>query len=148
MSHSFRFLPHQVKTQYLHFRFHATCFLLPWKIPDNLADDKRSSITKDSIYHIKHMYIQPFTTVVDWPEIGCLMEVSTLFYILQILRFYLWGQIQSGKCEAFLKGWFNSTFEDMFIETKCDSRNLNSKLLHETKEQFTLEILKTYRIII
>ena len=36
-----------------------------------------------SIYHIKHMYIQRFTTVVDWPEIGRLMEVhiSAMFYI-------------------------------------------------------------------
>ena len=28
----------------------------------------------------------------DWPEIWCLMEVSTMFYILQILHFYLVGQ--------------------------------------------------------
>ena len=26
------------------------------------------------------MYIQPFITVVDWPEIWCLMEVSVVFY--------------------------------------------------------------------
>ena len=26
------------------------------------------------------IYIQHFTTVVDWPEIGCLMEVYTMFY--------------------------------------------------------------------
>ena len=25
------------------------------------------------------MYIQPFTTIVDWPEMGCLMEVSTYY---------------------------------------------------------------------
>ena len=31
----------------------------------------------------------PFTTVADWPEIWCLMEVSSMFDILQILRFYL-----------------------------------------------------------
>ncbi len=34
-----------------------------------LADDRCSSITKGSIYHIKHMYIQPLTREVDWPEI-------------------------------------------------------------------------------
>ncbi len=45
-----------------------------------LADDQFSSITKGSIYHIKRMYIEPFTTVVDWPEIRCLMEVYTMFY--------------------------------------------------------------------
>ncbi len=46
-----------------------------------LADDQYSSITKGSIYCINQMYIQPFTTVVDWSEIGCLMEVFTMFYI-------------------------------------------------------------------
>ncbi len=35
------------------------------------------------------MSIQPFTTAVDCSRIGCLMEVSTMYYILQILRFYL-----------------------------------------------------------
>ena len=29
-------LPHQVKMQYLHFRFHASYFLLPWKIPEEI----------------------------------------------------------------------------------------------------------------
>ena len=35
------------------------------------------------------MYIQPFTTVVDYPEIGCLMEVhvSTMFYICRYCVF-------------------------------------------------------------
>ncbi len=44
-----------------------------------LPDDQCSSMTKGSIYYINHMYIQPFTAVVDQPEIGCLMEVSTTF---------------------------------------------------------------------
>ncbi len=35
-------LPHEVKTQYVHFRLHAKYFLLPWKIPSKLADDQRS----------------------------------------------------------------------------------------------------------
>ena len=26
------------------------------------------------------MYIQPFTTVVDWPGIVCLIKISTMFY--------------------------------------------------------------------
>ena len=30
-------LPHQVKMQYLHFRFHANYFLLPWKIPEEIS---------------------------------------------------------------------------------------------------------------
>ena len=44
-------------------------------------------ITKDSIYHISHMYIQPLTTVVYWPKIGRLMEVSTMFYICRYCVF-------------------------------------------------------------
>ncbi len=31
------------------------------KFLNKLADDKCSSITKGSIYYIKHMYIKPFT---------------------------------------------------------------------------------------
>ena len=58
-------------------RYHASYFLLLKK----LADDQCSSITKGSIYHINHMNIQPFITVVDWPETWCLMEVSAMFYI-------------------------------------------------------------------
>ena len=30
-------LPLQVKTQYLHFRFHANWFLLPWKISEKIS---------------------------------------------------------------------------------------------------------------
>ena len=41
------------------------------------------------------MYIQPFTTVVDWPEIGCFMEVSTMFYICRYCVF-TWD----GRCAA------------------------------------------------
>ncbi len=66
LGNRFDILPQQVKTtQYLHFRFYVNYFLLLWKIPEELAEDQCSSITKVSIYHIKHMYIQLFTTVVD-----------------------------------------------------------------------------------
>ncbi len=30
-------LPNQVKTQYLHFRFHTNYFLLPWQIPEEIS---------------------------------------------------------------------------------------------------------------
>ena len=30
-------LPHCVKTQYLHFKFHASYFLVPWKIPEEIC---------------------------------------------------------------------------------------------------------------
>ncbi len=59
----------------------ATFFYLE-RFMKKLADDQCSSITRSSTYYIKHMYIHPFTTVVDLPEIGCVMEVSTVFYTL------------------------------------------------------------------
>ena len=38
------------------------------------------------------MYIQPFSMEVDWPEIWCLMEVSTMFYICGYCFFTWWGR--------------------------------------------------------
>ncbi len=38
------------------------------------------------------MYIQPFSMGVDWPEICCVMEVSTLFYFCRYCVFTLWGR--------------------------------------------------------
>ncbi len=49
-----KFLPHKVKMQYLHFRSQAEYFLLSWKFLKWLADYQSSSITKGSIYYIKH----------------------------------------------------------------------------------------------
>ena len=81
------FLPHYVKTQYLHFRFQITFFYLG-RFLKKLADDQWSSTTKGSIYHTKHMYIQPLTTIlVDWSEIGCLVEVSAMVYICRYCIF-------------------------------------------------------------
>ncbi len=54
-----------------------------------IADDQCSSITKGNIYHIKHMSIQPFTMGVDWPEIGCLIEVSVMLDICAHTAFLL-----------------------------------------------------------
>ena len=51
-------------------------FFYHGKFLKNLADYQCSVITKESIYHIEHILIQPFIMGVDWPEIGCLMEVS------------------------------------------------------------------------
>ncbi len=47
-------------------------FFLVGKFPKTEADDQCSSITKGNIYYMKHKCKQPFTTVVDWPEIWCL----------------------------------------------------------------------------
>ncbi len=38
----FAMLPYQVKSQYLHFRFHANYFLLPWKIAGDFS--RRSTL--------------------------------------------------------------------------------------------------------
>ncbi len=70
--------------------FQISCTLLSFTLKDSwrkLGDDQCSSVTKASVYHIKHMYIQPLITVVDWPEIWCLMEVSVLFYISRYCDF-------------------------------------------------------------
>ncbi len=64
-------LPYKVKHSFCIIRLHTNYFLLPWKIPEEIADDHCSSITKHSIYHLKLMSIQPFTMGVDSPEIGC-----------------------------------------------------------------------------
>ncbi len=84
-------LPHQVKSQYMGCicisDFMQTTFFYLGRFLTKLADDQCSSITKGSIYHIKHMYIHPFTTVVDWLEIGSLMEVSAMFYICRYCVF-------------------------------------------------------------
>ncbi len=62
------------------------------KFLKKLSDDQCSSITKDSIYHIRHIYVQLFTTVVDWPEIGSLMEVFTMFNSCRYCIFTWWGR--------------------------------------------------------
>ncbi len=59
-----------------------------------LADDQFSSITKGSIYYVKHMYTQPFSMEVDWQEIWHQMDVSTtcMCYICRYCIFTLWGR--------------------------------------------------------
>ena len=87
-------LPHKVKMQYVNFRSHTKYFLLSWKIPEEISRQSMlfHMITKGSIYYIKHMYIQPFSMEVDWPEIWHLMEVSTMFYNCTCCIFTLWGR--------------------------------------------------------
>ncbi len=54
-----------------------TTFFYLERFVKKLADDRWSSITKGSIYHLKHKSIQPFNMGVD----GCFMEVSIMFNI-------------------------------------------------------------------
>ena len=58
-----------------------------------IADDQSSSIAKESIYYIKHMYIQPFSMEVDWQEKHS-MDVSTMFYICRYCVFTLLGSVK------------------------------------------------------
>ncbi len=64
-----------------------TTFFYLGRFLKKLADHQCSSITKGSIYHIKHTYIQLFSMEVDWPEIWRLMEVSAMFYICRYCVF-------------------------------------------------------------
>ncbi len=87
-----------------------------------LADDQCSSITKGSIYHIKHMYMQLFRMEVDWPEIGCLMEISTMFYIC---RYYVFTWDSSWTNSPFKKKkeevtWATSPFKKKSKEKKIN----------------------------
>ena len=73
--------------QYVHFNLHTNYFLLPWKIPEGISRPSMLFQYEGSIYHIKHMSIQPFTMGVDQHEIGCLMEVSVMFDICTYTAF-------------------------------------------------------------
>ncbi len=84
--------PTKKKRQHLHFTFIQTTLFYLERFLNKLADDQSSTITRGSIYHFKRMYMQPFTTVVDWAEIQRLMEVSTMFYICRYRVFTWWGR--------------------------------------------------------
>ncbi len=73
--------------------FQISCKLLSFGLEDLLADDQCSLITKDSIYHIKHMSIQTFTMGMDWPDIASLMEVSIMFTVCRYSDFTWYGRI-------------------------------------------------------
>ena len=77
----------------------STFFCL-WKFLKKLADDHYSSITKESIYYSKYMYIQPFTMEVYQQKILHLMEVSVLLNIYTYCVFTLWGRIWNLKQHA------------------------------------------------
>ena len=67
--------------------------LLPWRIPEKVAYDHCSWRHKNSIYCMKHMYIQPSSMEVDWLDIWRLMEVFTMFYICTYCVFTLGAEI-------------------------------------------------------
>ena len=78
----------------------AVCaFQIAYKLPSFTLEDSRRyisrrssalSITKGSIIPHQALYIQPFTTLVDWPDIGCLMEVSINMFEICRYCFFIW----------------------------------------------------------
>ncbi len=85
-------LPRQVKTQYLHFRFHANYFLLPWK------DSWRNQQTM--LFNNWRQYLQYQTCEYNplpwewiWPEIAHLMEVSIMINICRYCIFTWYGRL-------------------------------------------------------
>ncbi len=86
------YLTHQVKMQYLHFRFHAKYFLLPRKIPEQISRRWCPFITKGSInVHSTFCYSCAFTRN--------LMLNGSINYVLylQDTAFLLGGEV--------IKGW-------------------------------------------
>ncbi len=90
-----------------------TTFFYLGRFLKKLADDQCYPIIKSSIYHINHnMYIQHFTTVADWLENWCLMEVSTMFYVYRYCVF-TWDGRTLG---MYLPVWYDSgNFQTVFI---------------------------------
>ncbi len=118
------------------FTFQITCRVLCFVLENSWwADDHSSSITKGSIYYIKHMYIQPFSMEVDWQEISHQMDVSTMFYICRCCVFTLWGR---NAVSLFV------CFTNCLLSSKCNSikstRGQNMKF-HVMK----MRVLKSFR---
>ncbi len=59
-----RTMPYKVK--YVHFRYIQNTFFYLGRFLKKLADDRCTWITKGSIYHVKHMSIQPFYHGLTW----------------------------------------------------------------------------------
>ena len=90
--------------------FQIPCKLLSFgRFLKKLADDQCSSLTKGSIFHIKNMYIQPSTTVVDWPEMWHLMKVSAMFYICRYCTFTWWGRATVTSKEMPIRNYFKGS---------------------------------------
>ena len=81
----FTFLPHNVKIQYVQFKSHTEYFLLPLKIAEKISIQSMLLCNLKGVSTISYKHtIQPFSMVVNWPEIGRFMEASTMFYIAHI----------------------------------------------------------------
>ena len=91
----------QIKTQYVHFRSYTEYFLLPWKIPKEISRRSMLSITKGSIYYVKHLCIQSFSMEIRLTR--NLMFNGSIYNILylHILCFYFVGQSLLEACKKF-----------------------------------------------
>ncbi len=96
----------------------STLFCLG-KFLKKLADDQCRSITKGSIYYIKHMYIQPFSMKTDWP-INLMLNGTTVLYFAHNV-FLL--------CEAELMGGYLSDFSK-WIPAWCFVTKFQTKYQH------------------
>ena len=78
--------------------FQISCKLtsFTWKIPEEIS--RRSILFNNLRQYLPYQTYVHTTTVVNWPEIWCLMEAPTMLYIyLQILHFYLvWKNYMCG----------------------------------------------------
>ncbi len=85
---------HQVKRQYLHLRFHATYFLLPWKIPEEISCCSRPSV----LFHNLRQYL-PYQTYVHTTFCHSseltrnLMFNGSIYYVLYLQILHAWNWI-------------------------------------------------------
>ncbi len=70
-----------------------------WRNEQSMHFKRTKGTSKSSIYHVKHMSIQPFTMGVNWPEFVCLMAVSIMCDICTYCVFTLYRQNRSADSE-------------------------------------------------
>ena len=103
--------------QYLHFRLHAnTFFFLERDVKQ--VDNQYSSITKGSIFHIKHTLIKLLNMGVDWPEIGPLMKGSIMF---DICRYYLYTSYSRIDEKVWIQVYENIDPKNIYLLIICFS---------------------------
>ena len=104
-------------------KYMQTTFFYLGKFLKKSTDDQCSPRTKDSIYHIKHMSIQPFTMGVDWPEIGRLVEVSIM---LDICTY--WVLLCTANVVAYATIWHSEFYNSLTNTTLKPIENMKFDL--------------------
>ncbi len=85
----------------VHLDHTLSIFLWLEKFLKKYTNDQCSSITKGSIYHMKHMYKQSFSMGVDWPEIKHLNLVCCTFAHTAFLLCGQFNQFHTALCLTF-----------------------------------------------